>query len=195
MRRFAAKRLSSTASTDSTQAFNSPESRLLQAGFSAKQATSITGAISNAVDTHIHTLQKSYIPIKERDQTIRAYMLDFSHLRSEIRLLEKNDFGILKQESERLGAESATLKTKIRDDLSKLQSGVRMEMEVDSARVKDEQHVMTGRVVKLEASLDEEIKGVRQSIDDVRRDTIKTIALTVGSVGLALFSWLEVFHK
>lgn len=68
-------------------------------------------------------------------------------------------------------------------------------MEVDSARVKDEQHVMTGRVVKLEASLDEEIKGVRQSIDDVRRDTIKTIALTVGSVGLALFSWLEVFHK
>ncbi len=57
------------------------------------------------------------VPKSDADQIVRAYKIDFAHLKSEIHLLEKNDFGILKQENERITGEVSQLKAKMREDL------------------------------------------------------------------------------
>jgi hypothetical protein len=39
------------------------------------------------------SFERDLIPQDEMDQTVRAYHSDFVHIKSEMHLLEKNDFG------------------------------------------------------------------------------------------------------
>jgi cell division protein FtsB len=53
--------------------------------------------------------------------------IDFAQLKSEIHLLERNDFAALKAENERMAAEVAKLQQKVREDINRTIAGNRLE--------------------------------------------------------------------
>jgi hypothetical protein len=57
-----------------------------------------------------------------------------------------------------------------------LQSSVMEEMNVDKMRVRDEQNVLKTKVNDTDARLESEIQNLRATIDEVRWETIKTVA-------------------
>jgi multidrug resistance efflux pump len=145
------------------------------------------------VEESIQSINQSLIPRTEQDRTIRAYQSNFIHLKSEISLLEKNDFAIIKQENERIASEVEKLKSKMRDDLQRLQAGVRLDMNLDKARVRDEQNALLSKIKQTESKLETEIGQMRAAIENVRWDTIKTIGAAGTSIGLVVLAWARYF--
>ena len=140
-------------------------------------------------------LREEMVERQEHERTINAYQQEFSALKSDIHLLEKNDFVLLKQENERIAAEVEKLKLKIRDDLAKLQSGVRLDMNLDKGRVRDEQNVLQLKIKETESTMEQEISQLRVSVQNVKWDTIKTIGAAASSVGLLVLGWARYFKS
>lgn len=116
--------------------------RLEQAGFTRTQSETILSSLQEVIDASMEDLQRTMVSRAHQDKTVHSYRLDFAHLKSDIQLLEKNDFALLKQENERIAGEVEKLKSKMREDLQRFQAGVRLDMNLDKGRVRDEQSVL-----------------------------------------------------
>lgn len=162
-------------------------------GLSTEQSSAVLNCLSEVVDESIGNINESLIPRSEQDRTIRAYQTDFVHLKSEISLLERNDFAIIKQENERIASEVEKLKSKMREDLQRLQAGVRLDMNLDKARVRDEQNALLYKIKQTESKLETEISQMRNGIENVHWDTIKTIGAAGTSLGLVVLAWARYF--
>lgn len=149
--------------------------RLESQGFSRDQAEVIITQLNEVMNGCLQDLRHQMVTKTEQGKTIHSYRLDFAHLKSEIHLLEKNDFAILKQENERIATEVEKLKQKMREDLQRMHAGVRLDMNLDKARIRDEQSVVQMKIKETETKMEQEVAQLRASIENVRIDTIKTI--------------------
>jgi hypothetical protein len=146
----------------------------------------------------------------DQAKTIQGYKLDFAHLKSEIHLLERNDFAILKQENERISGDVEKLKQKMREDLQRMQASIRLDMNLEKARVRDEQSVVQMKIKETESRLEQEVTQLRANIENVRWDTIKTIGgmfflesvialipflAAATSIGFVILGWARYFKS
>ena len=67
--------------------------------------------------------------------------MDFAHLRSELQTLDKNDFTSTKNEHDRLTVEIEKLRQKFREEDSKIQASVRLDLNLEKGRIRDESSV------------------------------------------------------
>ena len=74
------------------------------------------------------------------DQEIiqRATEKEFEELKEDIQSLGKKDFAVLKGELDKIIADLDRLKTASRDDISRAHGGVRLDINLEKARIKDE---------------------------------------------------------
>ncbi len=57
--------------------------------------------------------------------------MDFAQLKSEIHLVEKNDLSLMKTENDRLMAEVDKLKQRLREEITRTQAGVRLDLNLE----------------------------------------------------------------
>lgn len=59
-------------------------------------------------------------------------------LKSEVTLVEKQDYALLKTENERLLSDVEKLKQRLREEISKTSAGVRLDLNLEKGRIRDE---------------------------------------------------------
>jgi len=155
-------------------------------GFSKSQAESIISCLDEVVSESLNELSDGLLLKSENEQTIHANKIDFAHLKSEIHLLEKNDFATLKQENEKIQQEIEKLKTRIPEDIHHVQNEIRKELDFDKSRSMDEFGSLLNRIKENEMKLEREILNMKNGIDNVKWGTIKALSMTMTSVGLAV---------
>ena len=57
--------------------------------------------------------------------------VDFAKLKSEIQLLERSDFVLMKSENERLMADVEKLKQRLREEIARTTAGVRLDLNLE----------------------------------------------------------------
>ena len=57
--------------------------------------------------------------------------MDFAQLKSEMQLVEKNDLALMKAENDRLMAEVDKLKQRLREEITRTQAGVRLDLNLE----------------------------------------------------------------
>ena len=57
--------------------------------------------------------------------------VDFARLKSEMQLLEHNDFAMMKTENERLMADVERLKQRLREEITRTTAGVRLDLNLE----------------------------------------------------------------
>eukprot|EP00158_Paraphelidium_tribonemae_P000627 Partr_v1_DN23013_c0_g1_i1_m27082 putative Coiledcoil domain containing len=164
-------------------------------GLSQAQAESILASVSTVINQSVASLSNDMVTRVDQEKYQNQYKSDFSHLKAEIHLLEKNDFAILKQENERLVGEVEKLKSKVREDLQRVQSGMRLDMNLDKARVRDEQSVLQLKINEAQSKMEQEASQLNAAIDNVKLDAIKTIGAAATSIGLLILGWARYFKS
>ena len=164
-------------------------------GLTKEQAEAILQNVTFVIQDSVDTMKQSLMSKQEQERLLLNYKSDFSHLKAEINLLEKNDFAILKQENERLVGEVEKLKSKVREDLQKLQSSMRLDMNLDKARIRDEQNLLILKINESQAKMEQETTQLNASIDNVKFDTIKAIGATATSIGIVILGWARYFKN
>lgn len=63
--------------------------------------------------------------------------VDFAKLKSEIQLLERSDFVLMKSENERLMADVEKLKQRLREEIARTMAGVRLDLNLEKGTFMD----------------------------------------------------------
>jgi predicted nucleic acid-binding Zn-ribbon protein len=111
------------------------------------------------------------------------YKVDFTALKSEIKMLEKNDFGILKSDTDRLTSELDKLKQKLREEMNRMQAGVRLDMNLEKGRIRDETSIQETKIRETDARIETEISNIRTQLESIKYEIIRNIVGTLTAAG------------
>lgn len=81
--------------------------RLEKEGLTREQALGVMEALEEVIEESIRTMTANLVTRAEQEKHQYTQKVDFAKLKSEITLLEKQDFSLLKSENERLLSKSA----------------------------------------------------------------------------------------
>ncbi|KAJ3114012.1 hypothetical protein HDU96_002656 [Phlyctochytrium bullatum] len=117
--------------------------------------------------------------------------VDFSHVRAEIQLLEKNDFANLKSDTARLAGELDRLRLRLAEELRRVQSNVRLELSIEKGRIRDEQSAQELKIKEADAKIDSEVAQIKTQMETVQWDLFKTLFPLFCAAGALAFSYLR----
>src|SRR4051794_25260069 len=96
------------------------------------------------------------------------YKVDFASLKSEIQIVEKNDYSAMKAENERLTSEIQKLRQKLHEEVGRGQAGLRLDLSLEKGRIRDQTGAQELRSKEADAKVEAEIAGLRTQIEGIK---------------------------
>jgi hypothetical protein len=97
-------------------------------GLSKEASEACMASLDEVVTEYISNIRKTSVPKQEYENIVYAQRVDLDKIRSEMRLLEKNEFSLIKSENSRLARDLEKLKIHIAEELRRTQSDVKLEL-------------------------------------------------------------------
>jgi len=99
-----------------------------------------------------------------RMQQHYTQQVDFAQLKSELQLNEKNDLTMIKAENDRLLTDIEKLKQRLREEVSRTQAGVRLDLNLEKGRIREESSKQELKMKEVDTRIEQEIAGLRAAI-------------------------------
>lgn len=139
------------------------------------QSEMLLQLLAGAIDESVQSLQTGVITREEQRINAEAYKEEFKELRKDIDLLGKKDFAILKMELERIIQDVVKLKEGMRGEIGRVLAGVRLDINLEKGRVKDEVAILESKVQSASERIDREVEELRQRLKTIDKDITTTI--------------------
>lgn len=78
--------------------------------------------------------------------------------------MEKNDLAMIKAENDRLSSDLERLKQRLREEVTRTQAGVRLDLNLEKGRVREESSHQTLKIKEVDTRIEQEIAGLRTAI-------------------------------
>ena len=111
--------------------------------------------------------------------------VDFAQLKSELQLTEKNDLAMLKAENDRLVTDIEKLKQRLREEITRTQAGVRLDLNLEKGRMREQSSGQELKIKEVETRIEQEIAALRTQIQSSKVWISVNCALTHGLKCLA----------
>jgi regulator of replication initiation timing len=126
-------------------------------------------------------LSKTMVTKAEQEKTVYTYKVDFASLKSEIQLLEKNDFTMMKAENERLQGEIEKLRQRLREEITRTQANVRLDLNLEKGRIRDEASAQEIKIKETDTRIESEIAGLRTQMEAIKFQILQYMVGTYNS--------------
>ncbi|KAG6856670.1 hypothetical protein H0H87_002047 [Tephrocybe sp. NHM501043] len=90
--------------------------------------------------------------------------VDFAQIKSELQLMEKNDLAMIKAENDRLVADIEKLKQRLREEITRTQAGVRLDLNLEKGRMREESSHQELKIKEVDTRIEQEIANLRTAI-------------------------------
>jgi Protein of unknown function (DUF1640) len=120
--------------------------------------------------------------------------VDFAQLRSELQTLDKNEFTTTKNEHDKLTVEIEKLRQKFREEMGKIQASVRLDLNLEKGRIRDESSVHELKIKETDNRIEQEIGVMRAQLETTKFQIIQWLFGVVtgaGALGLAYIRLLS----
>ncbi|KAG0148562.1 hypothetical protein CROQUDRAFT_105647 [Cronartium quercuum f. sp. fusiforme G11] len=168
--------------------------QLEQEGLSRKQAEGLIVAIEQVIDESIKGLIGGLVTRNEIEKQQYTQRVDFAKLKSEIQLVEKQDFALLKSENERLLSELEKLKQRLREEITRTQASVRLDLNLEKGRIRDELGLRELKIREVDTRIEGEIGNLRTTMESVKFNILQYVVGTVASSGALLLAYIRMFR-
>ncbi|KAJ2896955.1 Protein fmp32, mitochondrial, partial [Coemansia aciculifera] len=165
---------------------------LESSGFTTQQSTSIVSSVNTVLDTSTTTILTTLVTKAEQDRTLYMYKVDFAQLKSEMQMLEKTDLGMMKAENERLQGEVNKLKQRLREEVTRTQAGVRLDMSLEKGRARDEQAQHEIKIRETDAKIEQEISVLRTQMESIKFSILQYMVGTITGTGALILAYLRM---
>jgi hypothetical protein len=78
--------------------------------------------------------------------------------------MEKNDLSMIKAENERLVSDIEKLKARLREEITRTQAGVRLDLNLEKGRIREEASKQELKMKEVDTRIEQEIAGLRAAI-------------------------------
>ncbi|KAG0253027.1 hypothetical protein DFQ27_007716 [Actinomortierella ambigua] len=167
--------------------------KLEQQGFTRQQAEGIMGALDEVVTESMNNLTKNMVTKADQDKTVYTYKVDFAALKSELQMLEKNDFSLTNTNNERLVSEIEKLRQRLREEIARTQAGVRLDLNLEKGRIRDEAATQELKVRSTEERIEQEIAALRTQMETIKLQTLQYMIGTITGAGALILAYLRMF--
>ena len=90
--------------------------------------------------------------------------MDFAQLKSELQLMEKNELAMIKAENDRLVTDIDKLKQRLREEITRTQAGVRLDLNLEKGRMREQSSGQELKIKEVETRIEQEIAALRTQI-------------------------------
>ncbi|CAG7847219.1 SubName: Full=Related to middle part of C.elegans myosin heavy chain A {ECO:0000313/EMBL:CCA71885.1} [Serendipita indica DSM 11827] len=109
--------------------------RLEKEGLTRAQAEGIMNSMAEVIDESIRTMTRNMVTKSEQEKALYTQKVDFGQLKTELQLMERNDLATLKAENDRLMADLEKLKQRLREEITRTQAGVRLDLNLEKGKL------------------------------------------------------------
>ncbi|KAH9823174.1 hypothetical protein DFH28DRAFT_880247 [Melampsora americana] len=166
--------------------------QLQKDGLSRDQAEGLILAIEQVIDQSIKGLITGLVTRNEIEKQQYTQRVDFAKLKSEIQLVEKQDFALLKSENERLLSELEKLKQRLREEITRTQASVRLDLNLEKGRIRDELGLRELKIREVDTRIEGEIGNLRTTMESVKFNILQYVVGTVASSGALLLAYIRM---
>ncbi|KAE8224714.1 hypothetical protein CF326_g7985 [Tilletia indica] len=167
--------------------------RLQESGMERPHAEALVEALADVIDESIRNLSEGMVAREEGEKWRYTQKVDFARLKSEIQLLERNDFVLMKTENERLMADVEKLKQRLREEITRTTAGVRLDLNLEKGRIRDESSVHALKIKEVDTRIETEIAGLRTSIQSAKFNVLQYLVGVATGAGALLLAYLRMF--
>ncbi|EIN06018.1 DUF1640-domain-containing protein [Punctularia strigosozonata HHB-11173 SS5] len=165
--------------------------RLEREGLNRAQAEGIMSAMAEVIDESVRNMTSNMVTKAEQEKHLYTQQVDFAQLKSELQLSERNDLAQLKAENERLVADVEKLKQRLRDEITRTQSGVRLDLNLEKGRMREESSGQELKIKEVDTRIEGEIASVRAGIQNSKATTLQYLVGFVTGCSALLMAYLR----
>lgn len=167
--------------------------RLEQQGLSRGQAEGLVSTLESVIEESMSNMRANLVTRAEQNKQTYQQKVDFASLRSSLELSEKTDFVNLKAENERLLGDIERLKQKLREEITRTQAGVRLDLNLEKGRIRDEMSVREVKLTEVDTRIENEIGLLRTSMEAVKFNILQYAFAVMSGTGALLLAYLRMF--
>lgn len=130
------------------------------------------------------------MPREDALKTSYTQKVDFSALRTELLSLDSSETALTRGSHERLSNDVQKLAQRLADEVARTQSSVRLDLNLEKGRMREEQGNQELRIKETETRIEQEVAGLRERVEGVKFDTLRWLAgVSTGTAALLLGAW------
>lgn len=165
--------------------------RLEREGLNRQQAEGIMAAMAEVIDESVRNMTANMVTKADQEKHQYKQQVDFAQLKSELHMTEKNDLAMIKAENERLLADIEKLKQRLREEISRTQGSVRLDLNLEKGRMRDESSGQELKITEVDTRIEQEIAGLRTAIQASKATTLQYLVGFVTGCSALLMAYLR----
>ncbi|KAI0047236.1 DUF1640-domain-containing protein [Auriscalpium vulgare] len=165
--------------------------RLQREGLNRAQAEGIMAAMAEVIDESIRNMTGNMVTKADQEKHHYTQQVDFAQLKSELQLMEKNDLSMVKAENDRLATDVEKLKQRLREEIARTLSGVRLDLNLEKGRIREEASRQELKMKEIDTRIEQEIAGLRAAIQSSKATTLQYLVGFVTGCSALLMAYLR----
>ncbi|WVR09048.1 hypothetical protein IAU60_006108 [Kwoniella sp. DSM 27419] len=163
-------------------------------GMNRKQAEGVMSVLAEVVEESIKGMESSLVSKAEQEKQRYTEKVDFARLKSELQLHEKNDLSLMKAENDRLMADVEKLKQRLREEVTRTQAGVRLDLNLEKGRIRDESSQQELKIKEVDTRIESEIAGLRTQIEQAKFSILQYLVGVATGSGALLLAYMRMMR-
>ncbi|CAO3593107.1 unnamed protein product [Absidia cylindrospora] len=168
--------------------------RLESKGFSREQSSAVMAALQKITSESMRDLTSNKVTKSEFDKTMYARTVDFVQLRSEVQIMDRNAYELMRAENERLQVELDKLRQKLREEITRTQANVRLELNLEKGRFRDETSAQEIKIKETDTRIESELAGLRTQMEAIKFQILQYFIGTLTGGGALFLAYLRMLR-
>ncbi|KAI0788820.1 mitochondrial protein [Abortiporus biennis] len=165
--------------------------RLEREGLNRAQAEGIMSAMAEVIDEAVRNMTSNMVTKADQEKHHYTQQVDFAQLKSELQLMEQNDLAMIKAENDRLVTDIEKLKQRLREEISRTQAGVRLDLNLEKGRMREEASGQELKIKEVDTRIEQEIAALRTAIQSSKATTLQYLVGFVTGCSALLMAYLR----
>jgi hypothetical protein len=110
---------------------------------------------------------------EDQEKATYTQKVDFAKLRSELMTADSTESSLTRASHERLTNELTKLNSRLRDEIQRTQASVRLDLNLEKGRIRDEANVQDLKLKETETRIEQETAQLRERLEAVKFSTLQ----------------------
>jgi len=148
-------------------------------------------AIAEVIDESIRNMTSNMVTKSDQEKHQYTQKVDFAQLKSELQLMERNDLAMMKAENDRVISDLERLKQRLREEITRTQAGVRLDLNLEKGRMREESSAQELKIKEVDTRIEREIADLRTSIQASKATTLQYLVGILTGCSALLMAYLR----
>lgn len=156
-------------------------------GFSRPQAELAVRIVNRLINDGVHSVARHLVAKEQINLILYQQKVNFAKLKGDLQTADRLEFMSLKKEQETLRTDLTSLKNRLKEDITKYQAGVRLDLNLEKGRIREESAIHELKIEDTYTRIDEEVANMQMQIKLVKTQVMQwLIGVSSGTFALML---------